>query len=125
MWYARTCVGVNHPDWLTLGYIFNWLTVKLPLLWQILIGLQIFVWLYHFKSIAAGLNSPWLLLISQSALIPAMAVVRNSNLYDADRHLLFIYPALAVVAARGLQTLLDLALSKKNKIHIYFFYRAA
>ena len=34
-----------------------------------------------------------------------MAVIRQSNLYDADRHTLFVYPALAVVAAFGFQRL--------------------
>ena len=116
MSYAQNCIGVNHPDWSTLGYIFNWLTVKLPLLWLILIGLQIFVGLYQFKSLSTCFNSPWILVISQSALIPLMAVARNSNLYDADRHLLFIYPTLAIVAARGLQTLWDLGLSKRIRL---------
>ena len=113
MSYARTCIGVNNPEWSTLLYIWNWLTIKAPLLWLILIALQAFFWLYHFKNLANGLRSPWLLVISQAALIPAMAVVRNSNLYDADRHLLFIYPSLAIVATRGLQTLFDLELSKR------------
>ena len=113
MSYARTCIGVNHPDWLTLGYIWNWLTVKVPLLWLILISLQTFFWLCHFKALRNAGNSPWIFVFSQSALIPVMAVIRNSNLYDADRHLLFIYPTLAVVAARGLQTLLELGFSKR------------
>ena len=116
MSYSGTCIGVNHPDWLTLLYIWNWLSVKVPLLWLILISLQTFVWLCHFKSLATVLNSPWPLVISQSAFIPAMAVVRNSNLYDADRHLLFIYPSLAIVAARGLQTLWDLGFSKRLRL---------
>ena len=34
-----------------------------------------------------------------------MAVLRQSNLYDADRHTLFVYPALAVIAVFGFQHL--------------------
>ncbi|QNG28977.1 hypothetical protein [Synechococcus sp. LTW-R] len=121
MSYSGTCIGVNHPDWFTLLYIWNWLIIKVPLLWLILISLQAFVWLNHFKSLATVLNSPWPLVISQSALIPVMAVVRNSNLYDADRHLLFIYPSLAIVAARGLQTIWNLGLSERLRLASFSF----
>lgn len=40
-----------------------------------------------------------------AALVPTMAALRQSNLYDADRHTLFVYPALAVIAAFGFQRL--------------------
>ena len=113
MSYAGTCIGVNNPNWSTFIYIWNWLTVKLPILWLVLISVQIITWMLNFDWLSTSLVSPWTFVISQSALIPVLAVVRQSNLYDADRHLLFIYPALAIVAAKGLQTLWDLRLSNR------------
>jgi hypothetical protein len=38
-------------------------------------------------------------------LLPALAVLGNANLYDGVRHLLFIYPPLALLAAIGLDDL--------------------
>ena len=110
MSYAGTCIGVNHPDWLTLRYIWNWLSIKLPLLWFILMCIQLAYWIQNSSSIKTSLKSPWTLVVAQITVIPLMAVLRHSNLYDADRHLLFIYPALAIVANGGLQVLVDLSL---------------
>ncbi len=120
MSYAGSCIGVNHPDWSTLRYIWDWLSIKLPLLWLILLCIQILYWIRNSKNIASSLSTPWTLVIAQATFIPLMAVLRQSNLYDADRHLLFIYPALAVVAAGGLQTLLDSSLYSLIKRTLFF-----
>ena len=115
MSYAHTCVGVNHPDWSTLVYIWNWLTVKIPFLWLFLIGILIFHSICSFRRLLGFPAGPWLFVISQSGLIPLMAILRQSNLYDADRHLLFIYPTLSILAAKGLQTLNDSGLFARFK----------
>ena len=110
MSFASSCIGINHPDWSTHRYIWNWLSIKLPLLWLILLGIQILNWIRNFKSISTTLKSPWTLVFAQATLIPLMAVLRQSNLYDADRHLLFIYPSLAIFATGGLQSIYGLSI---------------
>ncbi|UPM49222.1 hypothetical protein MY494_07625 [Synechococcus sp. A10-1-5-1] len=107
MWWGGSCIGINQPGWLTLRYLWNWWSIKWPLLLILLVALQT-AWCFHRlrrdpKSLRLG--TPWWLLLSQAALVPGMAALRQSNLYDADRHTLFVYPALAVVAAFGFQRL--------------------
>lgn len=122
MWYNRTCVGVNHPDWSTLRYIWNWLSIKLPFLWLILLSFQLLSCIFSPNiKIKSFVFSPWMLVISQITLIPVMAVLRQSNLYDADRHLLFIYPPLSLVAAAGFQSLIDLRISNTAKTGLRLF----
>jgi len=109
MWWGGTCIGVNQPGWSTLRYLWNWWSIKWPLLLVFLLFIQL---LWFFKRLL--LPSPsilwrsgWFLLLAQALLVPAMAVIRQSNLYDADRHTLFVYPALAAMAAFGFQRLCD------------------
>ena len=92
---------------MTLRYLWNWWSIKTPLLLVLLVAVQI-VWSFQRlcrKTHSLDWRSPWLLLLCQVALVPGMAILRQSNLYDADRHTLFVYPALAVVAAFGFQRL--------------------
>ena len=107
MWWGGSCVGIHQPGWLTLRYLLNWWSIKWPLLLVLLVVLQTIWCLNRICRNPQSLNwgTPWWLLLSQAALVPGMAVLRQSNLYDADRHTLFVYPALAVVGAFGFQRL--------------------
>ena len=108
MWWGGACVGVNQQGWSTIAYLWNWWSVKLPLLLVFLIVFQLFLTIRIFKVNPSAIvwRSPWILVLSQILLVPALAVLRQSNLYDADRHTLFVYPALAVVGVFGFQSLL-------------------
>lgn len=107
MWWGGACVGINQPGWLTLRYLWNWWSIKWPLLLVLLLLAQLVWFLVRLRRNPRALHwrSAWWLLLAQIALVPGMAVIRQSNLYDADRHTLFVYPALAVVAAFGFQRL--------------------
>ena len=107
MWWGGSCVGINQPGWLTLRYLWNWWSIKLPFLMVLLVALQTIWCLHSLRRDTQSLKwgNPWWLLLSQAALMPGMAVLRQSNLYDADRHTLFVYPVLAVVAAFGFERL--------------------
>ena len=107
MWWGSSCVGINQPGWLTLRYLWNWWSIKWPLLLVLLVALQTAWCLHRLRRVPQSLKwgTPWWLLLSQVVSVPGMAVLRQSNLYDADRHTLFVYPALAVVAAFGFQRL--------------------
>ena len=110
MWWGGSCVGINQPGWMTLRYLWNWWSIKWPLLLVLLVAVQMVWFIQCMLRNYQSLNwcSPWLLLLSQAVLVPGMAVLRQSNLYDADRHTLFVYPALAVVAVFGFQRLWQL-----------------
>ena len=121
MTWKSQCIGINHPEWSTITYIFKWLSVKLPFLWLTLLSIQIIWFLVKTKSTQLSLRTPWLLLFSQAMLIPLLAAVRQSNLYDADRHILFIYPALAVFCTFGLERVLNINPEFKAKKTLVWF----
>jgi hypothetical protein len=117
MWFDGQCVGIHDPSWSAAGYMLNWLGAKLPLLLLLLPLVQALAWLRQ------GLERNWprqrpsrlerppgtiLPLMLQLLLLPALAAARDSNLYDADRHLLFVVPPLAVLAVMGFERLQDL-----------------
>jgi len=113
LWFDGQCVGIRDPGWSAAGYMARWLGAKLPLL---LIGLplvQLAAWV-RWAGRAPEPGTPpapgpaSILLALQLLLIPALAALRNSNLYDADRHLLFVMPPLVVLAVQGFERLLEL-----------------
>jgi hypothetical protein len=111
MWFDGRCVGVRDPAWSAAGYMLQWLLAKLPLLLLLLPLVQLLAWarLLPRRSWRPGTGQDAVILLGlQPLLIPALAALRNSNLYDADRHLLFLMPPLAVVAVMGFERLLEL-----------------
>ena len=110
MWWGNSCVGINQPGWLTYRYLWNWWSVKWPFLIVLLVGVQLIWCIYRLIKSSPTLKwrSPWLLLLAQLSFVPVLAVLRQSNLYDADRHTLFIYPALAVISAAGFERIWEL-----------------
>ncbi|MBD2550358.1 hypothetical protein H6G65_12340 [Microcystis elabens FACHB-917] len=113
MWFDGQCVGVRDPAWSAAGYMVRWLGAKLPLLLILLPLMQLAVWVRWAARVpAAGLppapGTASILLALQLLLIPTLAALRNSNLYDADRHLLFVMPPLVVLAVQGFERLLEL-----------------
>lgn len=112
MWFDGRCVGVRDPAWSAAGYMVRWLLAKLPLL---LILLPLAQGVARVRQLArrpgrppGPRQDPALLLGLQLLLIPTLAALRNSNLYDADRHLLFLVPPLAVLAVMGFERLTEL-----------------
>lgn len=110
MWWGGSCVGIHHSDWSTLRYLQNWWSIKIPLiiLFLSLIELASFAHRVYQAPNTFTLRSSWIFLLAQTALIPVMAIIRQSNLYDADRHTLFIYPGLAVLATFGFQRISEI-----------------
>lgn len=108
MWFDGSCVGVADPAWSAGHYMLRWLPAKLPLLLLILPLVQVIAWVPqalgpHREQGTAADGA--ILLGLQLLLIPTLAALRNSNLYDADRHLLFMVPPLAVFAVMGFERL--------------------
>lgn len=112
MWFAGRCVGVRDPSWSAAGYMLRWLPAKLPLLLILLPLAQGVAWARQLARrpwrLPGPRQDPVLLLGLQLLLMPSLAALRNSNLYDADRHLLFLVPPLAVLAGMGFERLTEL-----------------
>lgn len=92
-----SCIGPEHQEWNAALYLLSWLFIKIPLFF--LIGLISFIAYLSFLP-PANLFL-WIPVILQATLIPVLASIKNSSLYAQDRHLLFIYPALILVAFGG------------------------
>ncbi|MEB3333651.1 MAG: hypothetical protein VKP70_01555 [Cyanobacteriota bacterium] len=108
MWFDGSCVGVRHSSWSSAQYMLRWLPAKLSLLLLILPLLQLIAWVRQALGSHRRQGPPAsgpLFLGLQLLLIPTLAALRNSNLYDADRHLLFMAPPLAVLAVMGFERL--------------------
>lgn len=109
MWWGSTCIGIRNENWSAFVYLLKWWSVKWPFLLVYLLLVRLFFILVHFSRRPEIFLRPsaWWLLSAQIFVIPILAILRNSNLYDADRHMLFAYPALAVIACFGFQSLWD------------------
>ena len=92
-----SCIGPEHQEWNAASYIISWLLIKIPLFF--LIGIVLFI--AYLSFLPPANLCLWIPVILQATLIPALASIKNSSLYAQDRHLLFIYPALILVAFGG------------------------
>jgi hypothetical protein len=118
-WNGQFLSRVQDPiHWSTAGYLLRWIPSTTPL-WILLLaivgaGCLLRGWPWRVpndpearsallsRRCRLRLALPFLL---QLLLLPALAVLGNANLYDGVRHLLFIYPPLALLAAIGLDDL--------------------
>jgi len=84
------CIGSGSPDWSTLGYLQDWYSVRLPLL-VVILAAPGFVFMLGF-----GMAQHKVLALC--LIVPlGLITVRNSNLYDGIRHVLFTVPLLIAV----------------------------
>ena len=117
-WNGEFLSRVQDPlHWSTAGYLLRWLLSTTPL-WILLLALVGAARLLRSwrrrgvrggEAVALGRQRgtllPVLPFLLQLLLLPMLAVLGNANLYDGVRHLLFIYPPLALLAAFGLDGL--------------------
>jgi len=106
------CLGNDRLQ--TLLYLLGWPLVHLPLI--LILGVVVYafsLWgrlpLNTKSSRTDHLSKAQLLLWLQILIVPSLAVFAGSNLYDADRHYLFIYPPICVVAANGICNLASIS----------------
>ena len=92
-----SCIGPEHQEWNTASYAISWFLIKIPLFF--LIGIILFI--ACLRSLRHSRLLLWIPVILQAVLIPVLAAIKNSSLYAQDRHLLFVYPALILVAFGG------------------------
>lgn len=100
----KFCLGGSNLH--TSFYMLGWPLVHLPLIF--LVGIAAFsitAWNHLQLKVETSRNDPLfrllLLLCLQILIVPSFAIISGGNLYDADRHFLFIYPPLCIVAAIG------------------------
>lgn len=109
MRWDGSCIDHHDPKWSTFKYVYKWVSIKLPLFVLILLGFGISLLCSRPRQLRRNANTNLLdytPLLLQLVLLPLLAILGDSNLYGADRHLLFIYPPLCVFAAKALESLL-------------------
>lgn len=109
MRWDGSCIAHHDPKWSTIKYVSKWLSIKLPAFILVLVAFSIFRTCSLLKRTdkrRADIPMEYILLFFQLALLPLLAIIGDSNLYGADRHLLFVYPPLCVFAANALESLL-------------------
>ena len=110
MRWDGSCIAHHDPKWSTAKYVYKWLSIKVPAFMSLILiaGLCCFL----FKALRNGwstsyrVNIGFVYVIGQLLLLPFLAIIGDSNLYGADRHLLFIYPSLCVLSAKAIGALL-------------------
>lgn len=112
-WLGGVCEGkaVNPSQWNTGLYILRWFFVQTPgvvLLLLALSGAELLLRLKQYgwrfmRGLAAMIQAAPLLvpILLQALLLPALAVINNSALYGALRHLSFALPPVAILAVAG------------------------
>jgi len=99
MAFNGTCIGRYSPEWSTSAYILKWLSVKIPLLVLFFLSISFLASVRHLiRTRYCFLSKEYIPILLQLILLPFLAVAGNSNLYDADRHLLFIYPPMIILS---------------------------
>ncbi|MEB3242539.1 MAG: hypothetical protein VKO44_02790 [Cyanobacteriota bacterium] len=120
-WNGEFLSRVQDPShWSTGGYLWRWIPSATPV-WILLLaflGAASLVLLAFRETVRSrsdrALTPPGLPLLFlpfslQLLLLPGLAVVGQGNLYDGVRHLLFLYPPLALLASIGVDRLRALA----------------
>ncbi|MFN9623614.1 MAG: hypothetical protein ACK587_12415 [Cyanobacteriota bacterium] len=120
-WNGEFLSRVQDPlHWSTGGYLLRWIPSATPL-WILLLALLgaaslVLAWFrgpfqrQRDRALAPpGLPLLFLPFLLQLLLLPGLAVAGQGNLYDGVRHLLFLYPPLALLAAIGVDQLRALA----------------
>jgi hypothetical protein len=122
-WNGQFLSRVQDPlHWSTGGYLLRWIPSATPfwILALALVGAASLLaggaaaGLHRVTRAGPALAHPgrrllFLPFLLQLLLLPALAVLGNGNLYDGVRHVLFLYPPLALLAALGLDRLCALA----------------
>jgi hypothetical protein len=80
----------------------------------LIIGALLLLALFKFNSMIRTFGSSLLLLLCQGLLIPALLAFSKSTVYNGSRHVLFVYPVIAVFGVLGLDSILRL--SKKAQM---------
>jgi|GEM_PF-438805 len=97
-------------------YLPAWVGASIPLLLIVFIALGTGIGLWKLLGRSQDLPSraSYGLVLAQAYALPLAAVVAGSVMYNAQRHHLYMYPALAVLAGVGLKWLLDKSNQSKS-----------
>jgi hypothetical protein len=119
-WLSGFCDGkaVDPMHWDTMAYVIRWFFVQTPAAILLLLSLSLsFSALvrrvrrarkHRMQMSLKGFSgeSVYVVVILQAFLLPALALINNSALYGALRHLSFALPPLAILGVVGAETFL-------------------
>lgn len=118
--FDGTCQGKgNNPNWTFISYIFRWASIKLSILniFSIIISLILIlrtIYRIIFLNLLSLKSYVRLIFGMQMFVIPILAILANSNIYDGIRHLLFVLPPMSYLGAEGIIKSLE-----KNNFKIF------
>jgi hypothetical protein len=100
----------------TLKYYFLWLFAQTPLLILLFFVVGTFLFLKRISFRKFDRNQFLLsIFFIQFITVPTYALLVQSSIYNGLRHILFIYPAIAIFAAFGLISIFNLAKTQLKK----------
>lgn len=105
MRWDGSCISYLDPKWSSSKYLYKWLSIKIPI-FMLLSVFALFISLissrraFRKRSLRLQIRL-WIFPLMQLMLLPLLAILGSSNLYGADRHVLFIYPILCLLSAQG------------------------
>jgi hypothetical protein len=102
-------VDCNH---LPLWYVPGWLAVQIPTPYMLLLAAGLAGCVKGWRLVGSKSAASWAPFAIQGAVLPVMIVASGAVMYDGLRHLLFMLPPLAMVAASGVTTLGSLAVTR-------------
>ncbi len=116
-WFVETLQYLSKHQWpntvlfkgqqilassLPWDYLPRWLVITIPLIFQItfLIGLLLIV--YKYKALTSIQRACVILVSLQIFVLPGIAILKQSTMYDGMRQFLFMLPGIAVFSATAL-----------------------
>jgi hypothetical protein len=99
-------------------YIPQWLKITLPLITQFFFVLGLLLIFLKYLKFSTLQKACVILLLLQIFLLPVVAIVKGSTIYDGIRHFLFILPGIAAVAASGLIWLYQKIVDKQVRLFL-------
>jgi len=113
-------------DQLPRSYIFTWLLISLPEFYILPLILSVIplseFWKTQSKKIRLEIKHLKIAVVVLSVFLPLLAVfLFNSTLYDGMRHILFIVPSMAVLAALSFTVFIKRPVKKGVKRLVFLF----
>ncbi len=79
-------------------YIPTWMFITIPLIFQILFIIGIILFVTKYSQLSNLQRACFILVLLQVLTLPAIAIVKQSSVYDGIRQFLFTFPGIATIA---------------------------
>ena len=98
-------------------YVPQWLMMTTPVFILLMCLAGIVLGVINYKNFDEKQKACFILVILQASLLPMIAIVRQSTVYDGIRQFLFVFPAISILATYGI---IKIYQAFPKKIYQYF-----